>query len=351
MADDTASRPGSSTPANAARDDAARGLGRRAALGLPLALAAPALPKLALAQAGGRPITLVVPYAPGGASDPVARDFAALFSQELGGQTIVIENRGGAAGHVGAMAVAQARPDGQTLLFAVNTNIVVNPHLQRGDRVDLVAALTPVAQLATYQYVLVVPPELGVSTLAELVALAKSRPPGSLTYASSGVGSNNHLAAVLFAEAIKVPMEHAAYRGTGPSLLDTIAGRVELNVSSVTPALPLVREGRLRALAVTGAKRLPQLPDVPTFREAGMPAITIDAWNGIFAPTGTPPDALDRYEAAAKRAMGQQRFVERMRLEGMEVVGERPRASFAADIREESGFWKQKIQELGITLE
>jgi tripartite-type tricarboxylate transporter receptor subunit TctC len=326
------------------------GLRRRAALGLPLILAA-ARPGAGRAQGAGRPITLIVPYAPGGASDPVARDFASVFSQELGGQAIVIENRGGAAGHVGAMAAAQARPDGQTLLFAVNTNIVVNPHLQRGDRVDLVAALTPVAQLATYQYVLVVPPELGVTTLAELVALAKSRPQGSMTYASSGVGSNNHLAALLFAEAIGVRMEHAAYRGTGPSLLDTIAGRVELNVSSVTPALPLVRDGRLRALAVTGAKRVEQLPNVPTFREAGYPAITIDAWNGIFAPTGTPPELLDRYEAAAKRAMGQPRFIERMRLDGMEVVGEKPRASFAAAIREESAFWKQKVQELNITLD
>ena len=171
-----------------------------------------------------RPITLVVPYAPGGGTDIVAREFAPIFSQELGGQTVVVDNRGGAAGHVGALSAARARPDGLTLLFAVSTNVVVNPHLQRGDRVDLAVALAPVAQASSYQYVLVVNPKLAASNVQELIALAKSRP-GQLTFSSSGVGGNNHLAGVLFADAAGIRMEHVPYRGTAPAVMDVVGGR------------------------------------------------------------------------------------------------------------------------------
>lgn len=303
-------------------------------------------PGAARAQAA-RPITLVVPYAAGGGTDIAARDFAQGFGQALG-RTVVVDNRGGAAGHVGSASVARARPDGTTLLFAVSTNVVVNPHLQRGDRIDLATALAPVTQTAAYQYVLAVDPALGTPDLAALVERARR---GDLSFSSGGVGSNNHMAGVLFAEAAGIRMEHVPYRGTGPALLDVMGGRVSLNFSSPPPAIPLVREGRLKALAVTGARRLAALPDVPTLGEAGMPGIVITGWHGLFAPAGTPDDLLARYEAAALEATAAPKFRERLEIDGLEPAPARPRTAFAAAVREESAFWGDKVRALGITLD
>lgn len=294
---------------------------------------------------------MVVAYAAGGGTDIVAREFAPLLSQELGGQTAVIDNRGGAAGHVGSVSVARARPDGLTLLFPVSTNIVVNPHLQRGDRVDLATALTPVAQVSSYQYVLVVDPNLRVDKLGDLIALAKSRPRGDLSFSSGGVGSNNHMAGILFAEAVGIHMEHIPYRGTAPALMDVVANRVSMNFSSPPPAIPLVREGRLKALAVTGERRLPQLPEVPTLAEAGLAGIVILGWHGIFAPAATPVAELDRLGAAVRRAAASPRFAERLVTDGLEPAPDRPRAEFAAAVRDESAFWAKKVRELDLKLE
>jgi tripartite-type tricarboxylate transporter receptor subunit TctC len=314
---------------------------------LPL-LAAPALlPRRAAAQ--GRAITMIVPYAPGGGTDIVGREFAQVFAEHLG-QTVVVENRGGAAGHVGATAVARARPDGMTLLFAVSTNIVVNPHLQRNDRIDLTRALTPVAQTSSYQYVLVIDPKVRANTLAELIAAGRAAR-AQFTFSSGGVGSNNHLAGVLFAEAAGIEMEHISYRGTAPALQDVVGGRVTMNFSSPPPAVPLVREGRLRALAVTGERRLPSLPEVPTLGEAGLPGIVILGWHGVFAPAGTPEAELDRLEAAAKKTVADVRFSRPLERDGLDPAPDRPRAVFAAAVAEESGFWARKVRELDLKVE
>jgi tripartite-type tricarboxylate transporter receptor subunit TctC len=321
-------------------------ISRRGLAGL---AAAAALARPALAQ--GRAISCVVPYAPGGGTDIAARAFVDGFSQELGGQPVVVENRAGAAGYVGSLAVSRARPDGQTLLFAVSTNIVIAPHLQRGERVDLANALTPVIQTSSYQYVLAVDPKLNVRTLAELIALMKSRPAGSMTFSSSGVGGNNHLAGLLFSEAVGVPMEHVSYRGTGPALMDVVAGTINMNFSSPPPAVPLVREGRLRALAVTGEQRMPQLPDVPTLGEAGLPGLVILGWHGVFAPNGTPDEILNRYEAAARRATATPIFLQRLANEGLDSAPNRPRAEFARAVREESAFWARKARELDLKMD
>jgi tripartite-type tricarboxylate transporter receptor subunit TctC len=320
-------------------------LPRRAAL-----LAALAAPGLARAQTT-RPVTLIVPYAPGGGTDITGRAFAQLFEPELG-QTVIIDNRAGAAGHVGSVAVARARPDGQTLLFAVATNVVVNPHLQRGDRIDLAAALAPIAQVSSYQYVLVIHPDVPARSLAELIAHIRARPRGELTYSSGGVGNANHLAGVLFSEAAAVAMEHVPYRGTAPALLDVVAGRVTMNFSSPPPAIPLVREGKLRAIAVTGAKRIAALPEVPTLAEAGLPDAVITGWHGVFAPAGTPAEALDRLEQAARRAADTPRFRERLEHDGLEPAPPGvTRAGFAAAVQQESAFWAAKLRELNIRLE
>jgi tripartite-type tricarboxylate transporter receptor subunit TctC len=312
-------------------------------------LAAPLLsPGLARAQA--RATTLVVPYAAGGGTDTSGREFAQLFAQQLG-TTVVVDNRPGAAGHVGSVSVARSRPDGQTLLYAVSTNIVVNPHLQRGDRTDLATALAPVAQTSSYQYVLVVNPSLPARNLPELLAHIRSRPKGTLTYSSGGIGNANHLAGVLFSAAAGVEMEHIPYRGTAPALLDVVGGRVDMNFSSPPPAIALAREGQLRPIAVTGERRIAALPEVPTLAEAGLPGVTILGWHGLFAAAATPVETLDRLETAARTAAASPAFAERLAKEGLEPAPVQDRAAFGAAVRRESAFWAGKIAELGLKLE
>ncbi len=321
-------------------------LSRRALLG---AVGGAALAAPAIAQA--RPIVLVVPYAPGGGTDLTAREYAHSLSAALGGQTVVVENRGGAAGHIGSVSVARARPDGLTLLFAVSTNLVVNPHMQRGDGVDLITGLAPVAQVTSYQYVLVIDPRLPINTLQELIAYARSRPKGELTYSSGGVGNANHLAGVLFSDAAGLEMEHIPYRGTGPALLDVVGGRITMNFSSPPPAIQLVREGRLRAIAVTGDGRIATLPEVPTLAQAGLPGVSITGWHGIFAPAGVPADQLDRLEAASRQAAANPRFAGRLEQDGLEPSPVRPRAEWFEAVKTEHAFWGRKIRELNIKLE
>ncbi|MBL6456184.1 tripartite tricarboxylate transporter substrate binding protein [Belnapia sp. T6] len=314
-----------------------------------LGLAAAGLGGPALAQSA-RAVTIVVPYAAGGGTDITGREFAQVFAPELG-QTVVVDNRGGAAGQVGSVSVARSRPDGTTLLFAVSTNIIVNPHLQKSERLDLATALQPVAQVSSYQYVLVVHPDVPAKTLPELLAYIRSRPKGDLTYSSGGVGNANHLAGVLFSEAAKVEMEHVPYRGTAPALLDVVAGRVTMNFSSPPPALTLVREGKLRAIAVTGDHRIAALPDVPTLTEAGLPGAVITGWHGLFAPAGVPAELMDRMEATARRAAATPKFRERLEHDGLEPAPEQPRAAFAEAVRSESAFWARKVKELDLKLE
>ena len=329
------------TPPWLPRRTALAGLGAAALLGR--------APACALAQPA-RPLTLVVPYAAGGGTDIIGREFAVGFAEALS-QTVVVDNRGGAAGHVGATGVARARPDATTLLFAVSTNIVVNPHLQKGDRLDLATALRPVAQVSTYQYLLVVHPDVPARTLAELIAYVTSRPKGELTYSSGGVGNANHLAGVLFSEAAGVQMEHVPYRGTAPALLDVVAGRVTMNFSSPPPALALVREGKLRAIAVTGEARIAALPEVPTLTEAGLPGAVITGWHGVFAPAGVPAAQMDALEAAARQAAATPRYLDRLAHDGLEPAPDRPRAAFAAAVVQESAYWARKVKELDLKLE
>ncbi|WP_043837333.1 Bug family tripartite tricarboxylate transporter substrate binding protein [Muricoccus aerilatus] len=302
------------------------------------------------AGAQSQAVTMVVPYAPGGGTDIVGRSFAQLLSRELD-RTVVVENRSGAAGHIGTTSVARARADGNTLLYAVSTHIVVNPHLQRGAGTELVATLMPVVQATSYQYVLAVDPDLGVSSVQELIALARSRGSSVLAYSSAGVGSNNHLAAVVFCDAAGIQMEHVPYRGSLPALLDVVAHRVALIFSSPAPVIPLAREGKLRALAVTGDHRMEALPEVPTLSEAGLPGVTITGWHAVFAPAGTPANLLTQYETAARRAVATDEFRRRITLEGMEPPPDRPPAAFAASIREETAYWGRKLGEMGIRME
>ena len=293
------------------------------------------------------PVTFVVGYAAGGSTDINARELAHVMTPVIG-QQIIIENKGGAAGSIGLRAVANAKPDGQTLFVAVGTNVIINPHVQKG-MIDTLATLAPVCQITDYQYVLVVGNSVPVKNAAELVALAK-KDPEKLTFSSSGVGGNNHLAGALFAEAAGIKITHVPYKGTGPAVADVISGQITMNFSSLPPAVSQVKGGNLKALAVTGNKRVSSMPDVPTLKEQGIDVV-VTSWQGLFAPAKTPPDILDKIDKAAKQAMKNPKWEEALARDGLEMPPDRTRAQFAKFVGEEHAFWAKKLRELNIQME
>jgi tripartite-type tricarboxylate transporter receptor subunit TctC len=293
------------------------------------------------------PVTFVVGYAAGGSSDINARELAHIMSPVLG-QQIVVDNKGGATGSIGLRAVANAKPDGYTLFFAVGTNVVINPHVQKG-MIDTIASLAPVCQVTDYQYVLVVGQKVPANNAAELVALAKKNP-DTLTYSSSGVGGNNHLAGALFAKAAGITMTHVPYKGTGPAVADVISGQITMNFSSLPPAVSQIKGGNLKALAVTGNKRVKSLPDVPTLKEQGIDVV-VTSWQGLFAPARTPDAILDKIEKATKEAMKNPKWEEALARDGLEQPPERTRAEFTKFVADEHAFWGKTLKELKIEME
>lgn len=307
------------------------------------------LPSVARADAGwpAGSVTMVVGYAAGGGADINARELAQILSPLIGQQAIV-DNKGGAAGSLGVRVVASAKPDGQTLFYAVGTNVIINPHIQKG-MIDTIAALAPICQTTAYQYVLAINPKVPANSAAELVALAR-KDPEKLTFSSSGVGGNNHLAGALFAEAAGIKLTHVPYKGTGPALADVISGQITMNFSSLPPAVGQIKAGNLRALAVTGEKRVKSLPDVPTLKEQGIDVV-VTSWHGLFAPARTPDAVLDKVEKAAKEAMADPKWEAALSKDGLELAPARSRTEFAAFVREEHDYWGKKLKALKIEME
>jgi tripartite-type tricarboxylate transporter receptor subunit TctC len=293
------------------------------------------------------PVTFTVGYAAGGGADINARELGQLMSPLIG-QQIVVDNKGGAAGSVGVRVVASAKPDGQTIFYAVSTNVIINPHIQKG-MVDTMTALIPICQTTAYQYVLAVNPKVPANTVPELVALAK-KDPGKLTFSSSGVGGNNHLAGALFAEAAGIELTHVPYKGTGPALADVISGQITMNFSSLPPAVSQIKGGNLKALAVTGEKRIKSLPDVATLKEQGIDVV-VNGWHGLFAPAKTPEEVLAKIEAGAKKAMKEPKWEEALSKDGLELPPERSRAEFAKFVQDEHAFWGKKLKALKVEME
>ncbi|WP_198371515.1 Bug family tripartite tricarboxylate transporter substrate binding protein [Roseomonas rosulenta] len=320
-------------------------------------LLTPALfaPTLALAQGAAwrpnRPMTMIVPYAAGGGTDIVGREFAQILSQKIG-QTVVVENRGGAGGSIGTLQAVRARPDGFTFLYAVSSNIVINPHVYRTpEREDPARVLVPVGILANYQYILVGNPRFPATNLAELIALAKARP-GEIAFSHSGNGGNNHLAGKLLARMAGIELGDVAYRGTAPALMDAVNGTVQFNISSPPPAIPLVREGQLRPIAVTGAQRSPAFPDVPTVAEQGLPGYAVTGWHGAFYPAGTPEGPIEMLRTAVGEIAAMPAFHEKLGRDGLEpLTTPVSPAAFASQVREEHAFWGRTIPELGIRVD
>jgi tripartite-type tricarboxylate transporter receptor subunit TctC len=268
-----------------------------------------------------RPVRLVIPFPPGGSNDIVGRMIAAQLGERLG-QTMVVDNRGGAGGTIGTELAAKAPPDGYTVLL-ISTAYAFNTSIYKKLPYDPVGSFTPVALLGSGPGVLVVNPALPVSSVRELIALAKERP-GKLNNASAGIGSFQHLASELFRIQAGIQWLHVPYKGGGPAMMDLIAGQADASVGSLIQMLPHIRSGKLKALGTTGAKRSPVLPDVPTVAEAGVPGYEATSWIGMVAPAGTPQAALDRLLAAVKSAMQEKAVVDNLVSGGSEIVVSTP---------------------------
>ena len=241
-----------------------------------------------------RPVKIIVGYPAGGANDIVARSVSAAMDQALNA-AFVVDNRSGAAGAAGAEAAARSQPDGYTL-YMMSSAQVLAPSLRKSLPYDPVRDFSAIALCARSSYVLVVHPSVPLKTVAELIAFAKSNPE-KLNYASSGVGAGPHLATELFASMAGVKLTHVPYRGDTPALSDLLAGHVQMSFMSMAPAVPHVKSGALRALAVASAKRSPILPDVPTVAEAGLPGYDVGSWWGLVAPAGTTREIIQRAES------------------------------------------------------
>jgi tripartite-type tricarboxylate transporter receptor subunit TctC len=291
-----------------------------------------------------RPVKMVVPFSPGGPNDIIAR----LIGNKLGealGQQMVIDNRPGGGGNIGTDAVAKAPPDGYTLLSAGPGSLIMNPVLMKVPY-DTARDFAPVSLMAHAPNVLVVHPSVPAKTLKELLALARAQP-GRLNYASSGPGSSAHVAVALFASMAHIDITHVPYRGTGPAVNDLVAGQVQLAIVGIPPVLPHVKNGRLRALGVTGKTRSPELPDVPTVDEAGVPGYVVNLWYGLLVPTGTPQAIVTRLASEVTRIVRAPEMREKLAAAGAEPGGGTPE-DYAAVIRADTVLWTRVIREAGI---
>ena len=302
----------------------------------------------ACAQTGAsyptHPVTLVVPYPPGGSADVLARAVGQKLGERLG-QTVVVENKAGAATAIGAKAVARAPADGYTLLMGTVSSQAINPAMNKVGY-DPVADFVPVAPLASIPFVFVANPSVPVSSVADVIALARSKP-GELAYASAGPGTSNHLAGELFAGQAGIKLLHVPYKGSAPALNDVLAGHVPLMFDLQATALPHIQGGKLKPLAVTGTQRSSLLPNVPTMAEAGLPGYDVSAWFGLFAPAGLPRPILDRLATEVATIFRSADMRKQMQDLGAEPDYAGPDA-YAAFVKAEAGKWAQTVKAAGL---
>ena len=296
-------------------------------------------------QYPNRTLRIVVPFAPGGSTDIVARLIADKLAAPLG-QAVVVENRAGAAGNLGADAVAKAAPDGHTLLMATTGVMAINNALYKNAGYDAAKDLEAVIFVASITNVLAVPVELPARSVAELISLAKIQP---LSFASSGAGSSTHLSGELFKSLSGIDALHIPYKGSAQALTDVVAGRVSMIFDNMPSALPFIKAGKLRALAVTGLKRSPALPDAPTVVEAGVKGYESLSWSGIAVPAGTPRDSVARLNREIGAIIGSSEMRARFSELGAESVGGPPE-TFAEHVRGEREKWGRLVRERNITV-
>ncbi len=285
----------------------------------------------------------MTPFPPGGGTDILARALAPRMSESLGG-SVIVENRSGAGGLVGIEAVARAAPDGYTLLL-VSGSLTIIPSLFPNVRYDPVKDFTPVTLATRQPYIAVVHPSLPAKNIRELIALARARP-GQVTYASAGSGGAGHLGMELLKTMLKVNIVHIPYKGSGPALIDVLGGHVSLMFASAPSAMPHIKTGRLRALAMTGSQQSAAVPGVPTIAESGLPGFETYGWYGVLAPAGTAPPIIARVHGAIIKAMAAPEVMERIVADGSEAVAGTPE-QFADYIKRDIPKWAKVIKESG----
>jgi tripartite-type tricarboxylate transporter receptor subunit TctC len=308
-----------------------------------------ALPHAANAQTTAqnwpqRVVRIVVPYVPGGGTDAIARILAAGLSKSAGYQ-IVIENKGGGATNIGTEAVAHAAPDGYTVLFC-SLSFAINRFLFPTLGYDSLLDFAPVTLIATYPDLMTVPNASPAKTVAEFIAYAKGNA-GKTTFASSGTGSSPHLAGELFKRRAGIEMTHIPYRGAGPAMTDVIAGRVDVMFNTFGATLSLVRDGQLRGLAVTSAKRFPAAPELPSIAEAALPGFDVTAWYALYVPAQTPPDIVRKLNADVVAVLAEPEIRSKMELLGVAVIGSTPE-ELALHLRAETELWGPVIKAANI---
>ncbi|MHA7685781.1 Bug family tripartite tricarboxylate transporter substrate binding protein [Cupriavidus sp. PET2-C1] len=295
-----------------------------------------------------KPVTLVVPFTPGGTTDILGRIVADGLGRKLG-KPVIVDNRGGAGGNIGAAMVAQAKPDGYTLLMGYNGTNAINPSLYKRLSWDPIKSFDPISTVARVNNVVVVSPSLPVKTLPELVAYAKAHP-GQLNYGSAGAGSIFHLAGEMLSRQAGIQMSHVPYKGAAPALSDLMAGQVQVMFSTIPTALPYIKAGKLRAIGVTGQERSPIFPDLPTARQAGFPNMVVDSWFAVFVPKGTSPEIEAKLTAAVKEVIADPAIARRLEEQGAEPKASSP-AELASMLATDLKAWKTVVTEAHVAID
>ena len=315
--------------------------------GAALPVAGPALAQSAAPPWPTKPLRMIIGFAPGGPTDIVARVVAQRLSEQIG-QPVLVDNKPGAGGNLAADLAAKAAPDGHTLFYNTSA-ITIAPALYGKVPYDTLKDFVPVSTTATNAMIVMVHPSVPARTIQEFVAHAKANP-GKLNYGSSGTGTITHLATAALASALGLQMTHVPYKGSAPSLLDTAAGVVQLMTDTVNSALPYLRDGRLRPLAVTMPRRLAVLPDVPTLAETVLPGMEMSAWQGVVVPAGTPPAIVQRLNGELRRVLAHEETRQKLIAQGTEILGSTP-DEYAAYLRSELARWSKVVAETGAKAE
>ena len=307
-----------------------------------------AVPAAAQAAYPSKTITIIVPFAAGGTTDLLARIVAQGLTAELG-QTVIVDNRAGAGGNIGGQAAARATADGYTLFMGTVGTHAINASLYKKMQFDPIKDFAPLTRVANVPNLLVANPKQPFKTVKELIAYAKANP-GKLNFASSGNGSSIHLSGELFKSMTKIDMQHVPYKGSAPAMTDLLGNQVGIMFDNMPSAIQHVRSGKLRALAVTTAKRSPELPDVPTIAEAGVPGYEATSWFGMFAPAATPPAVITTLNNAIVKVLAKPEIKKQINDQGAEVYSETP-AHFADFIQKESAKWSKVVKDSGASMD